>query len=214
MLQRIGIIVAVALVMAMAPLDAQAAHMNVGYGKVVKLKFDNGKKYGATEFQLDFNHGDWETPGYCIEIEATTRKGGHSANLVDLADYTKFDQQDLKKAAWVFKTWSPGVQEAKDKKGIMGAAVQASIWSLLYGYDLNTSWRKNKSTYKDVYAMYDEIMGDMHRFDERVIHDVMVAKVDSTQDMLVTKPVPLPGAVWLLGAGCIGLTGLRRRLIN
>ena len=31
---------------------------------------------------------------------------------------------------------------------------------------------------------------------------------------LHTKPVPIPGAIWLLGAGVLGLVGLRRKLSN
>ena len=42
----------------------------------------------------------------------------------------------------------------------------------------------------------------------------MAARIDDNHDDLIMAftPVPLPGALWLLGSGLLGLVGLRRKL--
>ena len=49
---------------------------------------------------------------------------------------------------------------------------------------------------------------------EAALYDEVGIPIDSHVQLEITAPVPVPGAVWLLGTGIIGLLGLRRKVFR
>ena len=69
---------------------------------------------------------------------------------------------------------------------------------------------------------YDQTTGDLYAFTSGQVYKrtpggvqsflgMISAPVDLGGDIAVYNPVPIPGAIWLLGSGLIGLVGIRRK---
>jgi hypothetical protein len=101
----------------------------------------------------------------------------------------------------------------------LGTAVAYNAWTAFlikftgsdYEYFINNILVYTDSTINGSTGFSATIM-QAYNFDDPSIADA-VAK-DYSAHWSNTQPVPIPGAVWLLGSGLLGLLGLKRRILG
>lgn len=210
-----------AFVILSTPANTLAGTVDVDWSAVKAISAHmngvSGTSFGTTEFDLDFDmdmDGVFEVtgiPAYCAQIEKATHKGQYDVTgFVPVADLG----QNYVNAAFLMKNAAPGLGASTlgYSTKVYTAGVQAAVWSLLYGMDFVLFSGGDVATvYNTLMSTY--AMGDADPF---MVQDMVVAIIPDVQDMLMqtpeglTTPVPVPGALWLLGSGLAGLVGLRR----
>ncbi len=111
--------------------------------------------------------------------------------------------------AWLLANYGTGGQ------GDQAVALQAAIWNVVHG---SSVYRIDRAYYGEgsaVVTLYDNMLAALGTGD--VSEFLWITPGRNTYfgkvfyQGLVGDPVPIPGAVWLLGTGLVGLAVLRRK---
>jgi len=167
---------------------------------------------GEVYYTLDGN----SSFSYCVD-RSKSMPVPHSyyADLLSISP-----ESSLLRAAWILENFAYSLHGTYNYLGRAysanetGAAVQLAIWDVI-GQGIGTV-----AGYEYLFTLKNYIVGltpsiaalqGLGLENRYLIMDVYAdaTKCVAYQDLLT--PVPLPGAVWLFGAGLIGLVGLRRK---
>jgi len=126
-----------------------------------------------------------------------------------------------KAAAWLANSYQSGLLSTMytgqfSSQSELAAATQTAIWELILDTGLNVSpTNGNTYTYNSWATLAQNLVNEAYsnhqNFDAsgwRWAHSP--EGIGHVQDLLIPN-VPIPGAVWLLGSGLLGLVAIRRR---
>ena len=152
--------------------------------------------------------------GFCID----PRVGSFSYSSYTLLAVTGERQ---KMAAWLFNefrtgglnddylVWSGGSPVVIST---LAAATQTAIWELVLDTGNNVSPTNGNTYTSSLYvALAQNLVNSALAHEDYDASGYRWAHSATYQDLLVPN-VPIPGAVWLLGSGLLGLVALRRRM--
>jgi hypothetical protein len=170
---------------------------------------ENFDRTNVTDFQVTSLSSDItlaDQAAYCVELGSTISAGTYYGQLLDITP-------SYEDAAKLVETYGRPYSAGADEIDIR---LQSSIWETLeegsttYALDGGT-FRAYQLDQGDISSNYLSGLSDSNLDSYKILH---ITKEDGTyldkQDLIVkTSSVPIPGTVWLLGAGIIGLLGLR-----
>lgn len=138
----------------------------------------------------------WGDPqsAFCMDINTDI-----SQNTYDIESFLQPSPIEI---AWLMDTYSP------TSTTVQGAALQSSIWEVLYGNDFTlTGPSKVENLYNDYMDALEHATIDTNY----LLSNYSIVNIDSYQNFLVqnssSAPVPEPATILLFGAGLIGLIG-------
>lgn len=212
------------------PSSAGAFSANVTYSTVVRVNFID-RSLWATEFNLDIYNDDgtllYSSPGYCINIFATTYQGGYVADTYPISGYYNLllsnnsyllntvTEDGLNYAAYVMENYSPTLNEEFSYS--YAIAAQAVIWESLFDLDLNLN--NNSPSVLNAYAAItsgslsdDEL--SLYRVASIWREDGAGNVISHGQDLLIRlpydviqeqepAPVPEPATMLMLSVGVL-----------
>ena len=171
---------------------------------VVKVSFDAKTwNYGASAFTILLGNDQFETTGYCVDLEQGIPSGPDlDVNLAQI-------QSQLwgLKAAWLFDEYNNQNQ----------VALQLAIWEVIYADRFEIVDVQNNLSDYLLYlrslptSFSSQMAADLENAYDLTLHD-------SYQDLIVynptmNNPVPEPGTFVLFITGFVGLSGLLRKKI-
>jgi hypothetical protein len=165
--------------------------------------FESGLGSTGRIFGTDLSTGKDFPFVFCIEKSTEV----HVPGTYNAKNEALTSNEELR-AAWLMKTYGDTTYTGLTYQQT-GVVVQNAIWGVLTG----SGTMQVTGTYKDIanfmiheateHANLNGIASSYVRMD---LKDLTGRDV---QDQI--RPVPIPGAAWLLGTGLIGLVGVRRR---
>jgi hypothetical protein len=204
------------------PSLALASTFTIGYGTLGSASIsDNGgtsyRSENITDFSVTSNdpliHIDTSKAAYCVDLYHTIGKLEYDGKMVPLT-VNYFD------AAKLLNHYGKPYDDDNDNDN-SEELLQLSIWETLYEtngtYSLiggNFKSASGDNTYLDTLS---NLGGDIDSYYVLRLYDMghLGEGAYQQQDLLVKvssggPPVPIPGAIWLLGSGLLGLVGIRR----
>ena len=202
---------------------ADIYQFTLDYGTVGTADVDYLPNYndGETSNISDFNVTstdislDYSRASYCVDIFDTISKGTYYGELLDISTVVSDPSGNTRNyiaAATLLEQYGAAYDADNDN---LEEQLQLSIWETLYEtaatYDLSSGAFSSAD-----YAFLTIGTGfDISRYKVLRFTDASGNYTDK-QDLLVqinrgTPNVPIPGAVWLLGSGLLGLIGVRRK---
>ena len=159
---------------------------------------------GSTSWS--WNGQGWTTTNtgwYVLGVSSTPN--GTLANQSDTTITVPFDQHYWLYADPTFLGATPKVEVTTVEKGMLttiftrsGSAGTESPWSVLQGSTLlQLGWASGSA----------DKVGQWHQMTANGTNDFYL-------HLQAGAPVPIPGAVWLLGSGLLGLWGFRRKFLG
>lgn len=152
--------------------------------------------------------------GFCVDPTYLTT-GPATYDLLPIDPISRYAA-----AAWVLEMYHTGSSAS--------AAAQIAVWELVWdwgttknfsagNFQLLASTANYTSLFNDANGIYDDALA---AFDAGISPSILNKYVFASsngygiqyQDFVIPDPVPIPGAVWLLGSGMLGLVAIRRRM--
>lgn len=219
----IGLFLGIALLACTASAHAATTTFTWKYNELDWGTPANGRtgSWPYAEFNISFSktfQGVDKTFGYCVEYDASIPEGRYSFTSKNISSLGQYQ------AAYLMDKYAyagTNVQGLGSNDGNTITALQAAIWSVLGGTG-NNNWTPITAP-ETITKLYSDMMGSLTTFTEvahfsglglekYVILSADIGTTDRQDIMVRTNPVPLPGAGLFLGAGLLGLVGLRRKI--
>jgi hypothetical protein len=168
---------------------------------------------GAGSFQSASLNGEKLAYLYCVDI-LTSIPPGYDYSYTQVNKLGNIYGSALNNAgqvAWLLSTYGAAADTYDEQY-----ALQAAIWQVVEGSLFNLDTGAGKTT-DSQYGLYKKYLASLGSNTGNVSDFLWISPKYSLngpyyQGMVGGgDPVPIPGAVWLLGSGLIGLVALRRR---
>ena len=199
-----------------------AAMGTYAHGSLVDLQFVNvspGKTIGVTmpNYAGRANAGIYNLlvngehfDAFCIEDQIALHQE-LPYTFSSIASGSLYEQ-----AAWLASSYiDPTTDNSAD-----AAVAQMAIWEIVMEDKAAHGWGTEASngvifTSSSVVSnAANTLLESLAKPQDFDLSQWSVARNGDSQDFLVHRAVPIPGAVWLLGSGLLGLMGFRRRFRN
>lgn len=192
--------------------SAWASVVNVDYGTTYSYWASNGEYLPTTQFSLDID--GFSTYGFCVDPISSIEKGNYSYSFLSWTP-------EFLQAAWLMDNYAPSEGVINTRRETVG--LQASIWSAVTGsnykpyYNTNFQQSKYNSWFGSLLnSLDDQTLANLQSEYKILLPFLTTAsgEVLNKQALIVkyhSSPVPIPGAALLLGAGLLGIVGVRRK---
>lgn len=168
-----------------------------GGGAFYINKFGDVPDEGVLFTTFCLERDEYFYPGYTYNITSITNEARAGGIDTDAGDPLSME------SAWLFNQWTTkGIAQTAAN----ATAIQLAIWKYEGEWTADLSgdaltYFNNASVSTSYYGikvlnLYGPIPGGVN---------------GKAQDLLIQNPVPIPGAIWLLGSGLLGLVAVRRR---
>ena len=144
-----------------------------------------------------------EFDAFCVELTSTLKLPQSYTVGADVFSAPVIDRIDL--------LWTNAFREVADSD--TAAAFQLALWNIVHDTDSDVktgTFRVTNNLASGFVALANQWLGKLDgEWTERSGAFTVLGREGAGQNLIA--PVPLPAAVWMLGAGVLGLFGLRRR---
>ena len=212
------IVVVVVLVSAVAM--ASVYRFDVDYSSLGKVNIDYSEYHGETAYVTDFNVTssdvslDASKAAYCVDLLDDISPGSYYGILLPLTTLVPQTRNSYLAAAALLEQYGQAYDSDNDQ---YEERLQLAIWETLYEKQGNAYDLGSGDFTSDSYSFYGAADAlDLSGQDVSAYRVLRFTDADGNslgkQDLLIkVNSVPVPGAIWLLGSGLLGLVCIRRR---
>jgi hypothetical protein len=199
---------------------ASVYRFDVSYGSLGTVNVSYGSSYNGTAYTTDFNVTssdvslDPSKAAYCVDLFDDIGPGTYYGMLLPLTTLVPGTGNTYLSAAALLEQYGEAYDADNDSQE---ERLQLAIWETLYENSSNPYDLGNGDFTSTSYSFYNTADGlDIAGQDISAYRVLRFTDADGNplgkQDLLVkVNSVPVPGAIWLLGSGFLGLVCIRRR---